>query len=132
MGLKDSGSRREFKTGAVRDAETGKGRFDLLPFEALWEVAKVYQKGAEKYEANNWRKGINLSAYVDSAMRHLTKHLTGWTDEPHLSMAAWNILCLLETSILIERGELPEELNDLIGVEQYTPASILFDGDKNA
>lgn len=30
-GIKDSGSRREFDTGAVRDIQHGKGRYDLLP-----------------------------------------------------------------------------------------------------
>lgn len=36
--IKDSGNRREFKSGAVRDIEEGKGRCDLLP---LHEVARV-------------------------------------------------------------------------------------------
>lgn len=31
MELKDSGARREFSTGAVRDIQEGKGRCDLLP-----------------------------------------------------------------------------------------------------
>ena len=31
MELKDSGARREFGTGAVRDIQEGKGRCDLLP-----------------------------------------------------------------------------------------------------
>lgn len=30
--IQDSGNRREFETGAVRDVAEGKGRFDLLPF----------------------------------------------------------------------------------------------------
>lgn len=33
--LKDSGERREFETGAVRDIQEGKGRCDLLPFTAI-------------------------------------------------------------------------------------------------
>lgn len=33
--LKDSGDRREFETGAVRDMAEGKGRMDLIP----WDVA---------------------------------------------------------------------------------------------
>jgi hypothetical protein len=37
--LKDSGARREFESGAVRDAADGKGRCDLLP---LQEVAEFY------------------------------------------------------------------------------------------
>lgn len=38
MTIKDSGTRREFETGAVRDIQEGKGRCDLMP---LREVAYV-------------------------------------------------------------------------------------------
>lgn len=33
--LKDSGSRREFESGAVRDIQEGKGRCDLLPLDIV-------------------------------------------------------------------------------------------------
>lgn len=33
--LKDSGARREFETGAVRDIQEGKGRCDLLPLDIV-------------------------------------------------------------------------------------------------
>lgn len=33
--IKDSGSRREFTTGAVRDIQTGKGRCDLMPVQVV-------------------------------------------------------------------------------------------------
>ena len=33
--IKDSGSRREFSTGAVRDIQEGKGRCDLLPLDVV-------------------------------------------------------------------------------------------------
>lgn len=36
--LADSGERREFTTGAVRDIAEGKGRCDLLPLEAIGVV----------------------------------------------------------------------------------------------
>lgn len=35
MEIKDSGRRREFETGAVRDIQEGKGRCDLLPLEMV-------------------------------------------------------------------------------------------------
>lgn len=38
MTLKDSGERREFATGAVRDITEGKGRCDLLPLDAVGEL----------------------------------------------------------------------------------------------
>jgi hypothetical protein len=35
MEIKDSGTRREFETGAVRDVAEGKGRCDLLPLDII-------------------------------------------------------------------------------------------------
>ena len=36
-GIKDSGTRREFATGAVRDIQEGKGRCDLMPLDVIAE-----------------------------------------------------------------------------------------------
>ena len=36
--LKDSGNRREFETGAVRDMQEGKGRCDLMPLEVVRDL----------------------------------------------------------------------------------------------
>lgn len=36
--IKDSGERREFSTGAVRDIQEGKGRCDLLPISTLGAI----------------------------------------------------------------------------------------------
>ncbi|MHB0954752.1 MAG: hypothetical protein ACYC0X_00090 [Pirellulaceae bacterium] len=33
---------------------------------------------------------------IDSAMRHLFSLSAGTTDEPHLSMAVWNLACLIQ------------------------------------
>ena len=40
MKLKDSGERREFETGAVRDICEGKGRCDLLPLDVVGNLEK--------------------------------------------------------------------------------------------
>lgn len=37
--INDSGTRREFDTGAVRDCPEGKGRCDLMPLDVVAEVA---------------------------------------------------------------------------------------------
>lgn len=58
--IKDSGERTEFETGAVRDMHTGKGRMDLLPWEALVEVSKHCEEGALKYGERNCEKGIPM------------------------------------------------------------------------
>ncbi len=39
--LKDSGNRREFESGAVRDMQEGKGRCDLIPWTEAWDVRQV-------------------------------------------------------------------------------------------
>jgi len=111
--LKDSGTRDTFETGAVRDGETGKGRFDLLPFDALQQVAQHFEAGAEKYEARNWEKGIPTHRYADSALRHLLKHVNGHTDENHAAAAAWNVLCLIQTQAWIKAERLPASLETL-------------------
>ena len=92
MEVKDSGQRRTFETGAVRDMAEGKGRCDLLPACALLRLSKHYEAGAKKYKDRNWEIGIPISVMVDSGMRHLLKYLDGQTDEDHLAAAAWNIL----------------------------------------
>lgn len=96
----DSGTRREFDTGAVRDMSEGKGNFSLLPWEVIWDLAKHYEKGNKKYPPGadgiaNWKKGIPVDSYFDSAMRHLVKHKLGWTDEDHAVSALWNICGLI-------------------------------------
>jgi hypothetical protein len=111
--FKDSGTRAEFETGAVRDAQEGKGRMDLIPTRALFALAQVFEEGARKYASRNWEKGIPLSRYFDSGIRHAYKYLRGDRDEPHDAMAVWNFMCLMETRMRIEEGLLPESLNDL-------------------
>ena len=97
--IKDSGDRTEFATGAVRDMREGKGRMDLLPWSAIMEVSKHCENGAKKYGEHNVDKGIPTSSLCDSAARHLAKYLEGWTDEPHLVAAAWNLLWAIQMTI---------------------------------
>lgn len=144
----DSGNRTEFETGAVRDIQHGKGRFDLMPlemmgmllrlheknneksapisdvvthiyefgqtgnfcylmgavnsyakttnrdiFKLMLDVAKHFENGALKYGEHNWQKGIPISRYIDSAVRHLMKDLAGETDEDHAAAFVWNCMC---------------------------------------
>jgi len=111
--VKDSGKRRDFGTGSVRDVRTGKGRFDLLPTRAIELLAMLFEAGADKYGSRNWELGQPLSVYIDSGIRHAFKHLGGARDERHDVAALWNFACLLETQSRISDGSLPEALNDL-------------------
>lgn len=90
--IKDSGTRREFDTGAVRDMAEGKGDMVSVPWEAILRLSKHYENGSKKYQRWNYRKGIPVSSFIDSALRHLAKYQCGMDDEDHLSAAAFNVL----------------------------------------
>lgn len=109
----DSGRRQRFGSGAVRDNQVGKGRCDLLPARALLEVSVHFEDGARKYAPRNWERGIPLSRFVDSQLRHTLKLLAGRTDEDHARAMAWNALCFLDTRARIREGLLPAALDDL-------------------
>ena len=47
-GLKDSGERRQFSTGSVRDRRSGKGSPALMPILALIALPKHFEKGFRK------------------------------------------------------------------------------------
>lgn len=93
--LEDSGDRIDYGTGAVRDVETGKGRFDLIPYDPLRRLAIHYENGANKYQERNWEKGIPVSRCFSSAIRHLFRWLAGSRSEDHLAAAAWNIFAIM-------------------------------------
>lgn len=153
--LDDSGNRRRFFTGAVRDITVGKGRCDLMPLDVIgkwmdnWtlkhinnfietgdneylftalqyeiapaelpkyvlELSKHFEAGAIKYGERNWEKGIPLSSYIDSAVRHYLKYLDGQEDENHFIAFLWNIICAIWTNKhLPEMRDLPYERADI-------------------
>lgn len=166
----DSGNRTEFESGAVRDVQQGKGRFDLMPLDIMadifaieladeaeessiadvlhaisnfrrtgcgrWlcfaivdysqavkvdlptlmlDVARHFENGALKYGEHNWEKGIPVSRYVDSAVRHLMKDCACETDEDHEAAFVWNLMCCAWTI-----SNKPE-LNDYAG-KKHTEA----------
>lgn len=148
--LQDSGARRQFSSGAVRDISSGKGRMDLIdigcaslllngdpvldkvdsfvltkdPYDlilamqvfisghypctptAIIEVSKQFEDGAAKYMENNWKRGIDLHCYIDSALRHYMKFLRGDKDEDHARAFLWNLMCGRWT--LLNRPELDD------------------------
>ncbi len=90
--IKDSGQRTSFPTGAVRDMHEGKGRYDLLPWDAIHELAIHCEQGAKKYGERNVDKGIPVHSFLDSAIRHISRYMQGDCDEKHAVAAAWNLL----------------------------------------
>jgi hypothetical protein len=116
--VNDSGERRKFNTGSVRDVRTGKGRYDLISPIALDRLARHYENGSVKYGDRNWEKGQPLASYMDSAIRHCYKVMKGETDEDHAAAVAWNIFAFIHTQTLIANGLLPAELNDMPYVDK--------------
>ena len=64
----------------------------LLPAEAVLRLSRHYETGAKKYGFFNWNRGIIISSFICSALRHIFKYLAGRDDEDHLAAAAFNIL----------------------------------------
>ena len=58
-------------------------------------------------------RGMPLSVFADSALRHLLKAIAGYDDEPHWDAFVWNALCLAEGRERIRRGIWPAVLDDL-------------------
>lgn len=111
--VKDSGKRQQFNSGAVRDIQNGKGRFDLISPVALKYLAKHYESGSAKYGDDNWLKGIPLKRIMDSAIRHLNNYLEGDRSENHLIACAWNCFAAFHTMQMIENGTMDPELMNL-------------------
>jgi hypothetical protein len=68
----------------------GKLRWSLVNFKAIEEMVKVLEFGAEKYDDDNWKKGLPYKEVCESAMRHLLAFMEGHTldEETHLTHTA--------------------------------------------
>lgn len=108
----DSGERTVYENGFQRDMHQGKGRMDLLPWNAIIELSKHCENGAAKYGEHNVDRGCVWHSLADSGARHLAKFMIGMNDEPHLVAACWNLMWLLEETIT------KPELNDMYWNEQ--------------
>ena len=96
----------------ARKASAGKCKgFHLLPWDALEEVARVYEFGATKYEADSWREANEaIMEYTNAMFRHwksVSREGLQSLDKDaeargfkirHLAQVAWNILALVALS----------------------------------
>lgn len=84
MELRDSGTRRKFSSGAVRDINEGKGRCDLLPLDVIGEVFRddilnninTYVRTGNKMFLMEALKEFSENNYGDlfTAMLEVSKH----------------------------------------------------------
>jgi hypothetical protein len=93
--VKDSGERQGFETGAVRDTDDDKCQWHLVPLKVIERIGMVYTRGAKKYDAHNWKRGIPSSRCWDSAVRHIVAYEAGDREEDHLAMACWNLIAIM-------------------------------------
>lgn len=114
MDLPDTGSRTVFDTGAQRDSSVDKGHQADIPPCLIRRLGIHFERGARKYERANWLKGIPLSKYQNSAMRHIASWAEGDDSEDHLVAAIWNLACAMHTEERINKSTLPKELDDLV------------------
>lgn len=76
-------------------------RYDLIPVGPLAAVARLYGKGAEKYDDHNWRRGYEWSKSYAAMMRHATQFWNGEdvdeeTGQPHMTSVIFHAMALLE------------------------------------
>ena len=121
--IKDSGERKVYESGARRDSQGGKGRYDLLPPLALKRLAQHYENGAKKYDPHNWEKGMDVSRMFSSGIGHAFQALAGERDEDHLIAAIWNLIAIVEYEERVRLGILPPELFDGLSSLYYYNAA---------
>ncbi len=101
-GLDDASCCSHSPSGGVVKDDSGKARYELLPWDSLKQVADVFGYGAEKYFDNSWRtqEAATYNRTFGSIMRHLTEWQMGQDTDPesglnHLAHAVSQLLILM-------------------------------------
>ena len=93
--IKDSGERKQFDSGMVRDTTRDKVDYLLVRDGPMYERwARHMTLGAAKYSKRNWMKADgqeDLTRFQESAIRHFEQWLKGETDEDHAAAVFFNI-----------------------------------------
>lgn len=111
--LHDSGERRTFKSGAVRDRGDLKPRPDLISPHAQMREGMIMTLGGIKYELRNWERGLPISECLASAQRHIEQYKRGDTDEDHMAQARWNLGVILHFEEEIKAGRMDPAIDDM-------------------
>ena len=87
--------------GMKNDFADDKLRWDLLPFQEIEDIVRVYHFGAKKYKANSWQNlPDGFERYRGALLRHLSAYMNGERIDGesglmHLAQVAWNAIALL-------------------------------------
>lgn len=102
----------KYKTGAIRDDRTGKPNYLAVSFTARHRYVQYMTEMAKKYGEGNWRKGIPISSYEESLLRHISQYFRnkyeGASDEAekdHLSAAIFNIEGIMHAEEIVKQSK---------------------------
>ncbi len=91
----DSGQRKQFESGMVRDITEGKIDYTLALDGPLFKRLAIHlTKGAIKYAKRNWMKAQGeqeLERFRESALRHFLQWYWGETEEDHFAATVFNM-----------------------------------------
>jgi len=101
--IKDSGSRREFESGAVRDCNDSKGRCDLLPMDVVADLVQADAKLNEDYNGMDVLTAVRL--FLQSPHDSSDEGFIFWALHHFAKQNGWDIYTmLLEVSIHFADG----------------------------
>lgn len=93
--VKDSGERKEYSSGMVRDVDSNKIMWDLVYDGPMLErYARHLTGGAARYSRKNWLRANTveeLERYRASAARHFAQWFMGDRTEDHASAVWFNL-----------------------------------------
>lgn len=134
---------RPFNDGGIlaecpkgRKDDQGKLRWDLLPWDAVKEIARVLMHGSQRYGDNNWKHVPEAhNRYFSAAMRHIVAWQLGETHDPdthlpHLAHACCCLLFLLWFSKTAKEMRMANELTGRLiqmAIEKRLPLQTLLE-----
>jgi hypothetical protein len=101
--------RRIIDGGGLRFNE-GKTQIDLIPPDVIEGLGKVLTFGADKYDKNNYRRGMKWSNVINSLLRHINAFRAGEDFDKesgllHLDHAMCNLVFLREFMRIYPQGD---------------------------
>lgn len=102
---------RQFNTGAIRDTDDSKEDYtETISWTAFKRYAQYMTGKKKKYGSGNFKKGIPVSSYEESLLRHVQKYMENKheegvveTEEDHLSAMVFNIFGIMHEQGMEEK-----------------------------
>lgn len=85
---------------------TGKLRWGLVHYKSLEPLVRVLMFGSEKYDDNNWQKGLNKREILECMQRHLAELMDGQTHDHESKLPI--IGHIMANALFYSYFELPE------------------------